>query len=100
MKIHTGDTVRIIAGKDKGKTGKVTQAFPTTNRIVVEGVNRVKRHMPKRGTTPGQIVELDKSIHVSNAAFLDAATKKPTRLGFASVDGKKVRISKATKKPV
>ncbi|MCW1891853.1 MAG: 50S ribosomal protein L24 [Candidatus Uhrbacteria bacterium] len=71
LRVHTGDTVKVIAGKDKGKTGKVVQAFPTMNRVVVEGVNMSKRHLRTRKQgEKGQIVEFSMPIHASNVQVM------------------------------
>lgn len=89
MKIHTWDTVRIIAGKNRFRIegdkkipfeGKVIKAFPTKDSVIVEGVNIVTRHMKKQGTTPGQRLQFEKPIHVSNVMLICPETKKPTRV--------------------
>jgi large subunit ribosomal protein L24 len=79
MKIRSEDTVVIMAGKDKGKNGKVQKVFPITNKILVEGVNIVTKHIKKQGTTPGQIIKMEKPIDASNAMLLCPLTQKPTR---------------------
>ena len=95
MKIHKDDTVIVISGKDKGKKGKVLKAIPDTNRVLVEGVGMVTRHMKRQGTTPGQKVTFEKSIDVSNVMIIDPKTDTPTRIGYKMQDGKKVdRIAK------
>lgn len=98
MKIRTGDTVQVIAGKDKGKQGKVLAVKPETNLVLVEGVNIATRHMKKQGTTPGQIIKVEKAINVSNVAALDPETGKPTRIGIRREAGKKIRIAKKSGK--
>jgi large subunit ribosomal protein L24 len=100
MKIKKGDTVQVIAGKDKGKQAKVLLVDTERRRVVVEGVGIVKRHMKRQGTTPGQIVEVEKSIDVSNVAAIDPASKKPTRVGYAFEGGKKVRVAKKSGKQI
>ena len=84
MKIKKGDTVQVIAGKDKGAKGKVIQAYPDTQRVLVEGVNRVTRHtkagQTARGTRTGGLVVQEAAIHVSNVAVVDPSDKKPTRV--------------------
>ena len=84
MKIHKGDTVIVISGKDKGAKGKVIQAFPKTQRVLVEGVNRIKKHTAasanERGASSGGIVTQEAPIHVSNVALVDPETNKPTRV--------------------
>jgi large subunit ribosomal protein L24 len=93
-KIKKGDKVVILAGKDKGKTGEVTQVLPKEDRVVVAGVNTVKRHQRPTQTTPGGIEEKDAPIHVSNVALADPKTGEPTRVGFKVEGDKKVRIAK------
>lgn len=95
MKIKKGDTVEIISGKDKNKTGKVLRAFPTKEQVLVEGVNFKKKHQkPKKGGQKGQIIEKTYPLHVSNVALVDPKTKKRTKVGKKLVKGKLVRISK------
>ena len=98
MKVHKGDTVLVISGKDKGAKGKVLQAFPTRNRILVEGVNRIKKHTAvsqnERGASSGGIVTQEAPIHVSNVMVVDS-DGKPARVGKKTTDdGKRVRISR------
>ena len=103
-KIKKDDLVQIITGKDKGLQGKVLQVFPKNDRVVVEGVNRMKRHLRagQFGQTEGGIVESEAPIHVSNVALVDPESGKPTRVGYRieEVDGetKKVRYAKASGK--
>jgi large subunit ribosomal protein L24 len=94
MKIREKDTVVIVAGKDKGKKGKVRRAFPRENKVVVEGVNMIKRHSRTRGAArQAGIIELEAPIHVSNVMLLCNKCGKPTRAGFRFLDdGKKVRV--------
>jgi len=84
MKIRKGDNVIVIAGRDKGATGKVIQAFPKTDKVLVEGVNKIKKHVansaPERGAESGGIVTQEAPIHVSNVMILDA-DGQPTRIG-------------------
>lgn len=98
MKIHTGDLVKVIAGKDKGKEGKVLTVDLKTERVVIEGVNIVTKHVKSHGSTPGQIVKMERAIHVSNVTALDPETKKPTRIGFKFDGSKKIRIAKKSGK--
>jgi len=98
MKIKKGDTVQVIAGKDKGAKGKVIEAYPTRDRILVEGVNRIKKHtrisQNQRGAQSGGIVTQEAAIHVSNVMIVDS-DGKPTRVGKSTTDeGKRVRVSK------
>ena len=105
MKVHKGDTVLVIAGKDKGAKGKVLQAYPTRNKVLVEGVNRIKKHTPistnQRGARSGGIVTQEAPIHVSNVMVVDS-DGKPTRVGYRVDEetGKRVRISKRNGKDI
>ena len=93
MKVKSGDMVLVIAGKDKGAKGKVTKAYPEQNRVVVEGVNRIKKHVRPSQTQQGGIVTQEAPIHVSNVMVIDS-DGKPARVGYEIKDGKKVRISR------
>ena len=97
-RIRSGDTVVVLAGKDRGKTGTVRQVLPKESRVIVEGVNIVKRHTKARGPgQPGGIIEKEAALHISNVAIADPATGKPTRVGFRiESDGTKVRVAKAS----
>ena len=104
MKIKKGDTVVVIAGKDKGAKGKVIQAYPRQDKILVEGVNRVKKHerirTTQRGSKTGGIVTQEAAIHVSNVMLVDSEGK-PTRVGKkVGEDGKRVRVSKRSGKEI
>ena len=95
MKIKKGDTVIIIAGKDKGKEGKVVKTFSKKDEVVVEGVNIKKRHQrARRQDQKGQIVDFAAPVHVSNVMIKDAKTGRPSRIGFKFDGKKKIRISK------
>lgn len=97
MHVKTGDKVKVLAGKDKGKEGVIIKAFPKKDRVIVEGVNVVKKHTKPSNTNPsGGIVEKEAPIHVSNVMLIDPSTNQPTRVGYKVVDGKKVRVSKKT----
>jgi large subunit ribosomal protein L24 len=99
VKVHKGDTVLVISGKDKGAKGKVLQAYPTRSKVLVEGVNRIKKHTAistnERGAQSGGIVTQEAPIHVSNVMVVDS-DGKPARVGYRVDDetGKRVRISK------
>ncbi len=82
MKIHSGDQVIVISGKDKGKKAKVLRANPTDMKIVVEEVGIVTRHMKRQGSTPGQKVSFEKPIDASNVMLIDPKSGKPTRIGY------------------
>src|ERR687883_1755759 len=102
MKVKKGDTVLVIAGKDKGARGKVIAAYPKLDKVLVEGVNRVKKHTriktTQRGAKTGGIVTQEAPIHVSNVMVLDS-DGKPSRVGFRiEDDGQKVRIAKRSGK--
>lgn len=95
MNIKKGDNVIVIAGKDRGKTGKVVKVLPKKSRIVVEGLNKVKRHeRPRRQGAKGQVVEVAMPMHVSNVMLVDPSSGKRTRFGVKAVGGKRVRVSK------
>lgn len=99
MKIKKGDNVMVIAGKDKGKTGKVEKTFAKDEKVIVDGVNVVTRHQKNRRTrSQGQIIEKSAPIHVSNVALVEG--KKAVRVGYKVEDGKKVRVSKKTGKTI
>ena len=104
MKVKKGDTVVVIAGKDKGAKGKVIQAYPDTQRVLVEGVNRIKKHtritQTQRGAQSGGIVTQEAAIDVSNVMIV-GDDGKPTRVGYKIDDeGRKVRISRRTGKEI
>ena len=95
MNFKTGDKVVVISGKDKGKEGKITHVLRNENRVVVEGVNIVKKHVKGNGQTAGPINEVEAPIHASNVMIVDPKTKKPTRIGHSvNKDGKKIRVTK------
>jgi large subunit ribosomal protein L24 len=95
MNFKTGDKVVVISGKDKGKEGKITHVLRAENRVVVEGVNIVKKHVKGNGQTAGSINEVEAPIHASNVMIIDPKTKKPTRIGHSvNKDGKKIRVAK------
>lgn len=95
MKIKKNDTVVVITGKDKGIKGKVLEAFPRLSRVLVEGVNVVKKHEKSRTQgNAGQIIEKSLPVHVSNVSLLDPKDGKPTRVGYVIENGKKSRVAK------
>jgi large subunit ribosomal protein L24 len=104
MKVKKGDTVVVIAGKDKGAKGKVIQAYPDRGKVLVEGVNRIKKHtritQTQRGAQSGGIVTQEAAIDVSNVMIV-GDDGKPTRVGYKfDEDGRKVRISRRTGKEI
>ena len=95
MKLRTGDSVVVITGKDRGKTGTILRVLHEQERIVVGGVAMRTKHMKKTAQQPGQIIRFEGSIHVSNVMILDPKTKKRARIGYKIDEkGKKIRISK------
>ncbi len=98
MKIRKGDRVRVLAGKDKGREGVVSDAFPAIDKVIVEGVNVAKRHTrPRSAEDPGGIIDKEMPIHVSNVAVLSPKDDKPTRVGYkVNADGTKIRICRRT----
>ena len=104
MKVRKGDTVVVIAGKDKGAKGRVIQAYPETRRVLVEGVNRIKKHTrisrTQRGAQTGGIVTQEATIDVSNVMVVDS-DGKPARVGYRTDDeGKRVRVSRRNGKDI
>ena len=97
MKIRKNDTVVIIAGKDKGKRGKVRHSLPDEERVIVEGANMIKRHSrARRATRQAGIIELEAPIHISNVMLLCDKCGKPTRVSIRFLaDGKRVRVCKS-----
>lgn len=93
-KIKKGDKVVVLTGRDKGKTGEVVRAIPKLDKVVVSGVNMVKRHNRATQGQPGGIEEKEAAIHVSNVAHADPKSGEPTRVGFEIRDGKTVRVAK------
>ena len=93
FKIKTGDTVIVITGKDKGKSGNVTSVLKANDRVIVQGVNIVKRHRKATQESPGKIDEIEASIHISNVAHLDPDTGKATRVKYELKEGLKRRLS-------
>ena len=108
MKIKKGDTVLVIAGKDKGAKGKVIQAYPDRDRVLVEGVNRIKKHtrvtQNQRGSQSGGIITTEAAIHISNVMVCDS-DGKPTRVAKKVVEGadgkaRRVRVAKSNGKEI
>ncbi|HHU54434.1 MAG TPA: 50S ribosomal protein L24 [Mollicutes bacterium] len=95
MNFKNGDKVVVIAGKDRGKEGRITKILRDENKVVVENVNMIKRHQKSDGQNPGSIIEMEAPIHASNVMILDPKTKKRTRIGHTiDKNNKKIRISK------
>jgi large subunit ribosomal protein L24 len=98
-RIKRDDQVIVISGKDRGKKGKVLRVDPTNDKVIVEGLNMIKRHQKAQQTGPtsqqqGGVIEREALIHVSNVALLDPKDGKPTRVGVEIVDGKRFRIAR------
>jgi large subunit ribosomal protein L24 len=102
IRLQKGDTVMVRSGKYKGKTGKVTATYPATNKVLVEGINIVKKHQkPNKQYPQGGIIELTKPIDVSKVGILDATKKKPSRIGYkVMATGKKKRVLKTSGKEI
>ncbi len=101
FKIKTGDEVIVIAGKDKGMKGRVLKVYRDKDRVLVEHVNMIKKHVkPSTENPKGGIEEREAPIHISNVALVDPKTGEPTRVGYEIRDGKKVRVSKKSKEVI
>jgi len=101
LKLKKGDEVIVIAGKDKGKTGKITKMQPDIFKAIVSGVNKVKKHNKPDNNQAGGIVEKEMPIHISNLAFYDTSLKKGVRVGFKfDQKNKKIRINKDSGKAI
>ncbi|MFH5672094.1 50S ribosomal protein L24, partial [Listeria monocytogenes] len=94
MHVKKGDKVKVITGKDKGKSGKVLAAFPKKDRVLIEGINMVKKHTKPSNINPqGGILNVEAPIHVSNVMLIDPKTGEPTRVGYEVKGDKKVRVA-------
>ena len=97
LKIKKGDEVIVLAGKDKGKKGKIVKLLPKLNKAIVSDINKVKKHQKPGNNEPGGIVEKEMPIHISNLNYFDPKLNQGVRIGFKlSKDGKKVRVNKKT----
>jgi large subunit ribosomal protein L24 len=97
LKIRKGDKVVVLTGRNKGKEGEVLRVLAEENRVIVQGVNMIKRHTRPRPGEPGGIVEKEAAIHISNVAHKDPKSGKPGRVGFKVLaEGKKVRVARAS----
>lgn len=98
QKLRVNDSVQVLAGKDKGKQGKIKKINFKTNRVVVEGVNMVKKAIrPNQQNQQGGIVDIEKGVHISNVALLDPKSGKPTRVAVKKVSGKNTRVAAKSK---
>ena len=101
MRIKSGDTVIVIAGKDKGKKGKVLEAYPKKDRVLVEGINiATKSEKPSKTNPQGGIVKKEMPIHVSNVMYYDTKAKKAVKIGYKFDGDKKVRVDRKTGKEI
>lgn len=100
MNLKKGDKVIVIAGSNKGKEGKILKTLKTSNKIIVEGINLIKKHKKANGSETGGIVEMEAPIHASNVMIVDPKNKKPTRIGYKIEKDKKVRISKKSNEKI
>jgi large subunit ribosomal protein L24 len=102
IRLKKGDTVVVLAGKYKGKTGKIVTTHPSENKVTVEGINIVKKHMkPNRAHPQGAIVEVTKPIWVSKVAIVEPTSKKPSRIGYSiDKEGNKTRVFKKSGKEI
>jgi len=97
MKLKKGDSVIVISGREKGTQGIIQKSFPVDGKVIIDGVNTKKKHQkPTQANPDGSIIEMYAPIDASNVMLLDPKTKKPTRVGYKDVDGKKVRYAKAS----
>jgi large subunit ribosomal protein L24 len=95
LKIRKGDSVVVISGRDKGRSGEVLKVFPEDRRLIVQGVHMARRHQKPRMGDPGGIVDKEATIHISNVAHVDPSSGKATRIGYKTLDGgKKVRVAR------
>ncbi len=94
FKVRKGDEIIVIAGKEKGKKGTITKVITDESRVVVSGLNMVKRHTKASKTSAGGIIEKEAPLHVSNVALIDSKSGKPTRVGYKFEGDSKVRVSK------
>ena len=101
IKLKKGDEVIVLAGKDKGKKGKIVRVLPELRKVVVADINKYKKHQKPGNNEPGGIVEKDMPLHVSNVAFFDVGSNKGVRVGYSfDKEGKKIRINKKTGKEI
>jgi large subunit ribosomal protein L24 len=101
LSVRRGDRVKVISGKDAGKEGKVLRAFPEKQRVVVEGVQRIKKHTrPTQQQPQGGIVEIEGTIHVSNVMLVCPNCGEPTRVGHKREDGVRIRVCKRCERPI
>lgn len=100
LKVKKGDQVVVTTGRDKGKKGEVLEVLRAEARVKVQGINLVKRHRRPTQTNPGGIDTFEAPIHISNVAHIDPESGSATRVGMSVIDGKKVRVAKASGKAI
>ena len=100
LKLKKGDEVIVLAGKDKGKTGKIVKIIPKKMKAVVSEINRVKKNQKPDNNQPGGIIDKDMPLHISNLGFYDPQLKKRIKIGYKITDNKKIRINKSTGKEI
>ena len=100
FKLKKGDEVIVIAGKDKGKKGKIIKMLPKKNKAIVSEINKVKKNQKPDNNQPGGIIDKDMPIHISNLSFYDATLKKGVRIGYKLDNNKKTRVNKSTGKEI
>ena len=96
MRIKKGDTVVVIAGKDKGATGKVLKVYPKENRVIVEGVNVQTKHQKQTRKLQAEIIHIEGPIDASNVMYYDTRAKKPVKIGYQGTGKEKVRVNRKT----
>ena len=100
IKLKKGDDVIVLAGKDKGKTGKIVKIIPKSMKAIVSEINRVKKNQKPDNTQPGGIIDKDMPIHISNLLYYDPELKKGVKIGFRLDNNKKIRINKSSGKDI
>ena len=100
IKLKKGDDVIVLAGKDKGKTGKIVKIFPKLMKAIVSEINRVKKNQKPDNNQPGGIIDKDMPIHISNLLYYDPELKKGVKIGFKLDNNKKIRINKSSGKEI
>jgi len=101
LKLKKGDEVIVLAGKDKGKRGKIVRVIPDLRKVVVSDINKYKKHQKPGNNEPGGIIEKDMPLHISNVAFFDVNLNKGIRIGYTfNKSGKKVRVNKKSGKEI
>ena len=100
LKLKKGDEVIVLAGKDKGKTGKIIKMLPKEMKVIVSEINKVKKNQKPDNNQPGGIIEKEMPLHISNLSFYDPQSKKGNKIGFTFKNNKKVRINRSTGKEI